>query len=72
MRKPDDNTKTYIVVAVAAAVVSALTAAYILQRRGLLTRPQVVTVQEMLEKCHDQVRQIETKLDDLRASGLSA
>lgn len=58
--------RTYITVGIAAAIVSAITVTVILRRRGLLLRPRVTTVQEMLDRCHDQVHEIETRLQDLR------
>lgn len=58
--------RAYIIVGVVAAAVSAGTAAYIFWSRSRHLGPHVETVQELLERCHDQVRDIEGRLSDLR------
>lgn len=58
--------KVYLLVGVAAATVSAATAAYIFWARARHLGPQAETVQDLLDRCHDQVREIEERLGDLR------
>ncbi|MES2465430.1 MAG: hypothetical protein V4671_33095 [Armatimonadota bacterium] len=58
--------QTYIVVGVVAAAVSAATAAYIFWKRQHPLAPQVETVQDLLERCHAQVRSIEQRLGELK------
>ncbi len=60
--------QAYIVVGVVAAAVSAATAAYIFWKRQhhLDLVPQVETVQDLLERCHAQVRGIEQRLVELK------
>jgi len=57
--------QTYIVVGVVAAAVSAATAAYVFWSRSRRLSPHVETVQEILDRCHDQIRSIEQRLGDL-------
>jgi len=59
--------RTYIVVGVVAAAVSAATAAYIFWQRQRRLVPQVETVQDLLDRCHAQVRSIEQRLGELGA-----
>ena len=65
-RSPSSYLKAYLVVGVVAAAVSAATAAYIFWLRSRHLSPQVETVQDLLNRCHDQVREIEQRLGDLR------
>ena len=58
--------KAYIVVGIVAAAVSAATAAYIFWSRSRQMVPHAETVQELLDRCHNQVRDIEKRLADLR------
>jgi hypothetical protein len=58
--------QAYIVVGVVAAAVSAATAAYIFWKRQHRLSPQVETVQDLLERCHAQVRGIEQRLGELK------
>jgi len=58
--------KAYLIVGVVAAAVSAATAAYIFWSRSRQFGPQVETVQDLLDRCHDQVREIEERLGELR------
>jgi hypothetical protein len=58
--------KGYLVMGVVAAAVSAATAAYIFWSRSRHMAPPVETVQELLDRCHDQVRDIEQRLNELR------
>jgi hypothetical protein len=57
--------QAYIVVGVVAAAVSAATAAYIFWKRQHRLAPQVESVQDLLAKCHAQVRSIEQRLGEL-------
>ena len=60
--------RAFIVVGVAAAAVSAATAAYVFwarQRANVSVAPQAETVQQLLDRCHDQVRSIEQRMADL-------
>jgi hypothetical protein len=60
--------QTYMVVGVVAATVSAATAAYVFWRRARhLTHP-IESVQELLDRCHDQVSAIEARLGELTAA----
>ncbi len=59
--------QTYIVVGVVAAAASAATAAYVFWSRSRRLSPHVETVQEILDRCHDQIRSIEQRLGDLNA-----
>ena len=59
-RKP-----TYLVVGVVAAAVSAATVAYIFWSRSRHFSPQAESVQQLLDRCHDQVRAIEQRLGEL-------
>lgn len=60
--------QTYIVVGVVAAAVSAATAAYIFWNRQRHLVPQSETVQDLLERCHSQVRSIEQRLGELNTA----
>lgn len=63
--------KTYLIVGIVAATVSAATAAYIFWSRSRQMGPHAETVQELLDRCHDQVRAIEQRLGDLHGSAAS-
>ena len=63
---PAHSHKAYLVVGVVAAAVSAATAVYIFWARSRHLSPQVETVQELLDRCHHQVRDIEERLGDLQ------
>ncbi len=58
--------QAYIVVGVVAAAVSAITAGYIFWKRQRHLIPQSETVQDLLERCHAQVRSIEQRLGELK------
>lgn len=58
--------KSYVIVGVVAAAVSAATAAFIFWSRSRQLAPHAETVQELLDRCHDQVRDIEQHLTELR------
>lgn len=64
--RSDRAYKAYLVFGVVAAAVSAATAAYIFWSRARHIGPQVETVQELLDRCHNQVREIEHRLTELR------
>ena len=69
---PAPSYKAYIVVGIVAAAVSAATAAYVFWSRSRHLAPHVETVQDLLDRCHDQVRDIEKRLGDLRHPASSA
>jgi hypothetical protein len=56
---------TYLVVGIVAAAVSAATVAYIFWARSRHLSPQAESVQQLLDRCHDQVRAIEQRLGEL-------
>jgi hypothetical protein len=64
--------RAYIVVGVVAAAVSAATAAYIIYSRAQRSTTGVDSVQNLLDRCHDQVRSIEQKLSDLNPGSLTS
>jgi hypothetical protein len=62
----ENSSRSYLIVGVVAAAVSAATAAYIFWSRSRHLAPQQVeTVQELLDRCHTQVRNIEQHLHEL-------
>ena len=61
----------YLVVGIVAAAVSAATVAYIFWRRSQGLTPQVETVQQLLDRCNDQIHNIEQKLGELSGATLS-
>jgi uncharacterized membrane protein len=60
--------RAFLIVGVVAATVSAATAAYIFWRHQRRLVPQVETVQDLLDRCHSQVRSIERRLSELSAA----
>ena len=67
--------KAYIVMGVAAAAVSAATAAYVLwsrQKAINVASVQAESVQQLLDRCHDQVRSIEQRLGEIKPPSVSA
>ena len=64
---PDSNSayRAYLMVGIAAAVVSAATAVYIFRSRTRPFAAPVETVQDILDRCRDQVRDIEQHMSDL-------
>ncbi|MDX1931112.1 MAG: hypothetical protein SFU56_00760 [Capsulimonadales bacterium] len=50
------------IVGAVAAVVSAATVAYVFYTRTRSLTPQVESVQQLLDRCHEQVRSIEEKI----------
>ena len=69
---PAPSYKAYMVVGIVAAAVSAATAAYVFWSRSRHLSPHVETVQDLLDRCHDQVRDIEKRLGELRQPTSSA
>lgn len=61
----DSAYRAYLMVGIVAAVVSAATAVYIFRSRMRPFSPQVETVQDILDRCRDQVRDIEQHMSDL-------
>jgi len=64
--------RAYIIVGVVAAAVSAATAAYIFWSRYQRGHTAVESVQNLLDRCHDQVRAIEQKLTELNPGSLGS
>lgn len=62
---PWPHQRNFLVVGVVAAAVSAAVAAYVFWGRARQLSPHAETVQELLERCHDQVRDIEQRLGEL-------
>ena len=61
----DKKTKTYVTVGVVAAVASAATAALIFWNRSRHTKVHLETVEELIDRCHDQVKSIENRLGEI-------
>lgn len=61
-----EKTKAFWVVGVVAATVSAATAAYFIWAHGKKAGVAAAsdTVEELLDRCHDQVKQIEQRLGE--------
>lgn len=59
--------KAYVVVGVVAAASAAATAAYVFWTRSRRLAPHAETVQELLDRCHEQVQKIEARLGELPA-----
>jgi cytochrome c-type biogenesis protein CcmH/NrfG len=57
-----------IVVSVVAAVVSAATVAYFFWRRSQDLTPRVHSVQQLMDRCHDQLRDLHHRLDELTSA----
>lgn len=57
--------RAYLVVGVVAATVSAATAAYVFWMRSRRDNRASDTVEDILGRCHDQVRLIEQRLGEL-------
>ncbi|GAB4462770.1 MAG: hypothetical protein OHK0029_30260 [Armatimonadaceae bacterium] len=64
----EHNKAAIITVGVVAAVVSAATVAYVFWWRSRHLTPKVESVQQLLDRCHTQVRDIQEKLGELSAS----
>lgn len=56
---------TYLIVGVVAAAVSAATVAYFFWRRTRDLSPKVETVQKLLDRSHDMMRDLHKKLDEM-------
>lgn len=63
--------QTYIVVGVVAAALSAATAGYFFYQRSRKLAPKLETVQNLLDRCHDQVLTIEKRLGDFASNAIS-
>lgn len=61
----DSSQSTLIIVSVVAAVVSAATVAYFFWRRSQDLTPRVHSVQQLMDRCHDQLRDLHHRLDEL-------
>lgn len=59
---------TLVIVSVVAAVVSAATVAYFFWRRSQELTPRVHSVQQLMDRCHDQLRDLHHRLDELSAA----
>jgi flagellar basal body-associated protein FliL len=65
---PKSSSKTtYLVVGVVAAAVSAATVAYIFWRRSNISA-QAESVQQLIDRCHDQIYSIERRLGELNSA----
>lgn len=60
--------RTYIIVGIAAAATAAAATAYVFWKRSHVLSPQSETVQQLLDRCHTQIRSIEHRLSDLTSS----
>lgn len=62
-----ENKKAFWVVGVVAATVSAATAAYFIWTHGKKAGVAAAadTVEDLLDRCHDQVKQIEQRLGEI-------
>ena len=68
--EPARQTKTFLLVGVVAAAVSAATVAYVYWWRNRHIAPHVASVQELLDRCHTQVRDIERQVTELTTAVL--
>ena len=59
---------TLVIVSVVAAVVSAATVAYFFWRRSQDLTPRVHSVQQLMDRCHDQLRDLHHRLDELSSA----
>ena len=59
--------KAYLAIGIVAATVSAATAAYLIWTRGKQAGVEAAsdTVEDLLDRCHDQVKRIEQRLGDV-------
>jgi hypothetical protein len=64
----DKKTKTYVTVGVVAAVASAATAALIFWNRSRQGKGHLESVEDLIDRCHDQVKSIENRLGDIVAT----
>ena len=64
----DSRKQTYMLVGIAAASVAATVTAYVLIARQRQVTVKVDSVQDLLDRCHAQVRSIEGRLGELTAA----
>jgi hypothetical protein len=64
----DSKKQTYLFVGVVAATVAAAATTYYFMARGRRVAVAAESVQELLDRCHDQVRSIESRLGELSAA----
>jgi hypothetical protein len=64
----ESSQTTLIIVSVVAAVVSAATVAYFFWRRSHDLTPRVHSVQQLMDRCHDQLRDLHHRLDELTSA----
>ena len=64
----DSRKQTYVLISIAAASVAATVTAYVLLARQQRVAVKVDSVQDLLDRCHDQVRSIEGRLGELSAA----
>ncbi|WP_394795297.1 hypothetical protein [Armatimonas sp.] len=62
-----ERKKAYWVVGIVAATVSAATAAYLIWSRGKQAGVSAASdsVEDLLDRCHDQVKRIEQRMGDI-------
>ena len=66
----DSRKQTYLIVGIAASAMAAAATAFVIisRQRRLSAAAAADTVQELLDRCHLQVRNIESKLGELGAA----
>jgi hypothetical protein len=64
----DKKTKTYVTVGVVAAVASAATAALIFWNRSRQSGGRIESVEDLIDRCNNQVKSIEGRLGDIAAA----
>jgi hypothetical protein len=64
----DSRKQTYFLVGIAAAAVAATATAYVLIARQKRVAVKADSVQDLLDRCHAQVRSIESRLGELSAA----
>jgi hypothetical protein len=64
----DKKTRTYIVVGITAAVASAMTVGFVFWNRTRQMEASVSSVEDLLDRCHDQVDALENRLGDYVAT----
>lgn len=64
----DSKKQTVLLVSVVAATMAATATAYYFLSRNRRVIVKAESVQDLLDRCHDQVRNIETRLGELSAA----
>ncbi len=64
----DSKKQTYLLVGMVAATVAAAATTYYFLARGRRMTVKAESVQDLLDRCHDQVRNIEARLGELTAA----